>query len=167
MLVRLGVNDLRDPEFNCGDEDLNEFFFKDSIEAASQLVAVTYAWVVNGKAVAFLSLSNDAIKRELISKPQIRNISHGKRYATLPAVKIGRLATIAALQGNGVGTEILDYIKYWFTDNNKTGCRFLVVDAYNNDKTINFYLKNGFSFSIENDPQDKTKLMFFDLRTVK
>jgi hypothetical protein len=41
MLVRLGVNDLRDPEFNCGDEDLNEFFFKDSIEAASQLVAVT------------------------------------------------------------------------------------------------------------------------------
>ena len=166
MLVRLGVNDLRDPDFNCGDEDLNEFFLKDSIEASSQLVAVTYAWVVDGKTAGFLSLSNDAIKRELISKPQIRNISHGKRFATLPAVKIGRLATTAALQGSGVGTEILDYIKYWFTDNNKTGCRFIVVDAYNNDQTINFYLKNGFSFSIENDPEDKTRLMFFDLKMI-
>lgn len=141
MLVRLGVNDLRDPDFNCGDEDLNEFFLKDSIEATSQLVAVTYAWVVNSKTVGFLSLSNDA-------------------------VKIGRLATTVALQGSGVGTEILDYLKYWFTDNNKTGCRFIVVDAYNNDKTINFYLKNGFSFSIENDSEDKTKLMFFDLKMV-
>jgi hypothetical protein len=89
MLVRLGVNDLRDPDFNCGDEDLNEFFLKDSIEATSQLVAVTYAWVVNGKTVGFLSLSNDAIKRELISKPQIRNISHGKRFALCLQLKSG------------------------------------------------------------------------------
>jgi GNAT superfamily N-acetyltransferase len=170
VLVRLGIDDERDATFDCGDSDLNEFFFQDSRVACKELVSVTYAWIESGRTLAFFSVSNDAVKRELMSKSVFkrlcRRISRGKRYSTLPAVKIGRLGTSVEHQSNGVGSDILDFIKFWFTDGNKTGCRFIIVDAYNNDRTINFYLKNGFSFLMESDESEKTRLMFFDLMTI-
>ena len=76
-----------------------------------------------------------------------------------------------------VGSQILGYIKDWFrSSDNKTGCRFLVVDAYNNARTIHFYQKNGFKtlYKIEQDERDflqlkpeeplETRFMFFDLK---
>jgi GNAT superfamily N-acetyltransferase len=77
------------------------------------------------------------------------------------------LATDVDKQGLGIGSEILDYIKSWFTDGNKTGCRFIIVDAYNNEKTIKFYKKNGFSFLLSSDELQETRLMFFDLMLVQ
>ena len=87
----------------------------------------------------------------------------------MPAVKIGRLATASLLQGDGIGTKILDIVKMWFTKGNKTGCRFIIVDANNNPRTLSFYKKNGFLFLDEHSTskEDKTRLMFFDLQTFK
>ena len=170
MLVRLGTEDKRDAAFDCGDDDLNEFFFKDSRLANSELVAVTYAWIEDTRTLAFFSLSNDAIKRELLTgsafKRITRRVNHDKRYSTMPAVKIGRFAVDKTAQANGLGTLVLDFIKYWFTDGNKTGCRFIVVDAYNSPSTMNFYMKNGFQFLLDGDKTNKTRLMFFDLKTI-
>lgn len=54
MLVKLGANDERDPLFDCGDADLNEYFFNDSRVACRELIAVTYAWIdESGRMVAF------------------------------------------------------------------------------------------------------------------
>lgn len=171
MLVRLGIDDDRDTTFDCGDDDLNEFFFKDSRLACSELVSVTYAMIESGKTIAFFAVSNDAVKRQLLTgsafKRHARRVAPSKRYPTLPAVKIGRLGVDRESHGNGVGTGLLSFIKDWFTNGNKTGCRFIIVDAYNNPKAINFYLKNGFSFSLSSDESDKTRLMFFDLMTIK
>ena len=85
----------------------------------------------------------------------------------MPAVKIGRLGVSAKIQSSGVGSSILDFVKAWFTEGNKTGCRFILVDALNNPRTIKFYKDNGFDFLIFNgdDDDDKTRLMFFDLMT--
>lgn len=70
----------------------------------------------------------------------------------------------------------MEFIKDWFRDeDNKTGCRFLVVDAYNNFKTLNFYERNGFKFLYKDDEEEKsfyhindsviaTRLMYFDLK---
>jgi GNAT superfamily N-acetyltransferase len=167
MLVRLGVEDERDQSFDCGDKDLNEYFFIDSKQACSELIAVTYAYIDEGKTTAFFSVSNDSIKREVISKPDIKKVAHGKRYSTLPSVKIGRFATHDSIHRNGLGSILMDFIKDWFTNKNKTGCRFIVVDAYNNDRAINFYKRNGFTFSLADDENEKTRLMFFDLSLVK
>jgi GNAT superfamily N-acetyltransferase len=169
IIRRLSAEDVR-PSFDCGEQDLNEFFAVDSIKSGRELLSVTYV-VMDKKddAIAFFSLSNDSIRRDEspILRKLIKKIPHQKRYSTLPAVKIGRLATRASNQGNGIGTEILDFLKYWFTDGNKTGCRFIIVDAYNNEKTIKFYQKNGFSFLFSSDELEKTRLMVFDLMTVK
>jgi hypothetical protein len=80
----------------------------------------------------------------------------------MPAVKIGRFATCTGMQGKEIGTDILDYIKVWFTQGNKTGCRFIIVDAYNNPRTIKYYERNDIEFLV-NDVKETTRLMYFDL----
>ena len=61
-------------------------------------------------------------------------------------------------------------------DSIKTGCRFLVVDAYNNPRTLHFYEQNNFSFlhadeaeecayyNIPTEEAIATRLMYFDLK---
>jgi hypothetical protein len=70
----------------------------------------------------------------------------------------------------------MDFIKTWFFDSqNKTGCRFIVVDAYNSEEPISYYKNCGFEFLFSTEDQEKqyynhsskyglaTRLMFFDL----
>ena len=75
-----------------------------------------------------------------------------------------------------IGSDVLRYIKYWFLDPyNKTGCRYVLVDAYNSASTIRFYESNGFATVFSSEEQEKeyrhiaeerplnTRLMYFDL----
>lgn len=173
--------------FTCGNDDLDDFFLKDASKYAEELLGKTYCWVtdeVPRRIVSMFTLSNDSIKtRNLLSKERNklqRKISNVKRGRSYPATLIGRLGVSKECQGNGnhVGTQVIDFLKMWFRhDDNKTGCRFLVVDAYNNTATTSFYLKNGFLFlhtseedekeyyGIAADVQLKTRLMYFDLKT--
>jgi len=134
------------------DSDLNEFFHKDSIISGKELLSVTYAIEKNSAITGFISVSNDAIKKEDLTRSRARKlfkfIPRGKHYKSMPAVKIGRLAICKDNARKGIGTMLLDYVKFWFTEGNKTGCRFIVVDAYNREETISFYTKNGFDFLI-------------------
>ena len=157
------------PAFDCGDDDLNEFFAKDSVKSGRELLSVTYVAEIGEEVVAFFSLSNDALRRNDTTRSRItrilKRVPREKRYPSMPAVKIGRLATCIARRRNNIGTELLDYLKFWFTHGNKTGCRFIIVDAYNIPRTIGFYRKNGFDFLVSGDEEDKTRLMYFDLIT--
>jgi len=170
ILKRLNPEDLR-PPFDCDDDDLNEFFTKDSIISDRELLSVTYVFEQNNKTIAFFSVSNDSIKKENVPpskfKKLVKPIPHEKRYSSLPAVKVGRFAICNTMQRHGFGTALLDFIKVWFTQGNKTGCRFIIVDAYNKPRIIQFYQRNGFQFLIEEDSSDETRLMFFDLITFK
>lgn len=39
--------------------------------------------------------------------------------------------------------QVIEYIASWFVHpDNKTGCRFIVVDAYNKENVLHFYEKN-------------------------
>ena len=156
------------PAFDCGDDDLNEYFERDSRIGCLELVAVTYAVYKGDDIIAFFSVSNDAVKKDQIGKGPFRKltacISRGKCYSSQPAVKIGRLAVAKTFQHSRIGGRLLDYIKAWFTIGNKTGCRFIIVDAYRG--VIPFYEKNGFVLLSENDKDEKTRLMYFDLITV-
>ncbi|WP_420870342.1 GNAT family N-acetyltransferase [Leptospira meyeri] len=69
-------------------------------------------------------------------------------------------------QNQGLGSDILNYIKGLFLDSNKTGCRFVTVDAYNNKETLSFYEKNGFIYLTQSDTNEDTRLMYFDLITI-
>lgn len=157
--------------FDCGDSDLNEFFLKDAVNYLRQLLAVTYVFESKDETVAFFSVLNDKIinkdteTQNTISHKLSRKIPNDKRRPSYPAVKIGRLGVHLNYQSQGIGCEVIDFIKALFTDDNKTGCRFITVDAYNNEKAASFYLKNSFKFLTEVDKDDDTRLMYFDLMT--
>jgi GNAT superfamily N-acetyltransferase len=165
------LSDDNRPGFDCADNDLNEFFSIDSIVSDRELLSVTYVVEFDGVTVAFFSLSNDAVKKRTLNSSRWEKLTNiipsRKRYASLPAVKIGRLATTVSYQSSGLGSEILDFIKDWFTNGNKTGCRFITIDAYNNPRAIRFYEKNGFTNLLPAKESDKTTLMIFDLMTVR
>ena len=81
---------------------------------------------------------------------------------------IGRLGVAKNFQdtNDGIGSQAIDYIISWFLlPDNKTGCRFIVVDAY----------KNGFKFLYSTEelekeanhiPEDEhleSRMMYLDL----
>lgn len=155
------------PAFECGDADLNEFFSKDSINYHKELISITYAAMClkTDAVLGFFSVSNDAVRKEDAPKSALRRlmkpISRVKRFKSTPAVKIGRLAVCENMIKNGLGTQLLDFIKVSFTNNNKTGCRFIIVDAYKS--SVGFYEKNGFKLLNGKEDRDATDLMYFDL----
>jgi hypothetical protein len=164
-LVRL-TSETEIKPFDCGNSDLNDFLFEDSKPFLYELLAVTYLYEYGDKTVCFFSVSNDKISHDEAFSKQTWNVFRsmfpdGKRIRGYPAVKVGRLGVDKEYKAMKFGTGLLDAIKISFLNSNKTGCRFITVDAYN--EITNFYEKNGFRFLTETDAEKKTRLMYFDL----
>jgi len=172
--------------FSCKDHDLDEFFSKDAFFYDVELIGKTYAWVDAAEPkniLGLITLANDSVKTQTLATTARnrlqRTVTNAKRGINFPAVLIGRLGVASAYQGKGmnIGSQILDYVKDWFrSSDNKTGCRFIVVDAYNNERTLRFYERNGFKtlYKTEQEERDflglnpeetlETRFMFFDLK---
>ena len=169
--------------FDCGHPDLNDFFSNDCVAWSKELLGKSYCFRVDSDpsviACAF-TVSNDSVKTNFLpnsrKKKLIKSIPRTKQFRSYPAVLIGRLGVNHAFKGVGIGGELMDFIKSWFIDsNNKTGCRFLVVDAYNEPRPLWYYRNNDFEFlfgteeqekkymGLSDDDQLKTRLMYFDL----
>jgi len=148
--------------FDCGDRDLTEFFLEDAIPHKRELVGVTYFFFddANKTAISFFTVSNDAVRTDTFRD----SLPDGKRYSFYPAVKIGRFGVNKDYQRQQIGRQMMDFIKRFFIVENKTGCRFLTVDAYNKSEILEFYHKNGFTFLSEKDANKQTRTMKYDLK---
>ena len=171
-LKRLSPNDTRKP-FDCKDADLNDFFINDSASNDRKLLSVTFVLEDDVKTIAFFSLLNDKISADESTgnwwKKHIKkHFPEPKQYRSYPAVKIGRIGVHSDYQSQGLGTQVVDYIKGIFLEDNKSGCRYLTVDAYNKSNTLRFYEKNDFIYFIKKDlpPRIMTRLMYFDLMSL-
>lgn len=87
-----------------------------------------------------------------------------KHYDGYPAVKITRFGVRSEFQRNKIGSSILHAVKQLFLTENRTGCRFITVDAYNTPGVREFYAKNDFEDLPKDKPSATTHSMFFDLR---
>lgn len=174
--------------FTCKDEDITEFFTQDYADYAYQLLGKSYCFVkpdtseiVCAFTVANSSVKVDSLPSNLRNKLN-RKIPNAKRRPQYPAVLVGQLAVSDLFSGHHVGDELLDFIKSWFIDPlNKTGCRYVIVDAVNHPKVFEYYQRNGFKFLFSLDEEEwtflhnkgleqttpiepmKTRLMYFDL----
>ncbi len=174
LLRKLTPNDTRIKPFDCKDADLNGFLLESDSHKANarhhvrELLAVTYLVEDTEKntTVAYFSLLNDRVERELTDSREwnrlSREIPNIKRRSSHPAVKLGRLAVSAMYQKQGWGMRILGLLKQWFTHNNKTGCRYITVDALRSAQS--FYEKNGFQVLVSPEREDETVLMYYDLK---
>ena len=171
--------------FSCDDDDLDEFFSKDCLINQRKLLGKTYLFCLKNQPdtiVTAFSLSNDSIrltnritdedKEQFLDDTELRD----KTLKRFPAVLIGRLGTSKDFAGRGYGSAIMDFIKVLFRTNDRTGCRFLIVDAMNRPETLHFYEKNGFQYLINDERLEakymgigvghlplNTRLMYFDL----
>lgn len=158
--------------FDCHDEDLNDFILNEASLYRNALLSVTY--VVEDKesdeVLAYFSLANDKISiSDFESKTDFNRFRkhkfvNEKRLRSYPAIKIGRLAISKSAQHQSIGTYLLEFIEDYFIVDNKSGCRFVTVDAYVD--AIPFYIKNNYQF-LNNDDEDKrTRVMYFDLASL-
>lgn len=171
--------------FDCGVDDLNDFFAKDAITYEKDLMGKTYCWLDNSndrKIIAMVTLANASIQTTHLPNNPKRHlhkaIAYNKQGRTYPAVLIGRLGVDKSYQGAEfrIGAQIMDFIKDWFISaDNKTGCRFILVDAVNNSHTLIYYERNGFKplfprvcdekafYDISENEELRTRMYYFDL----
>ncbi|MDR3350481.1 MAG: GNAT family N-acetyltransferase [Prevotellaceae bacterium] len=167
-LVRL-EEDMITPPFESEDEDLNNFLLNDAKNYLKSLLAITYMYQTDDETIAYFSLSNDSLIKNEGEKPGWnkinRAIPNDKRRRSYPAVKIGRLAVAKKYTGMGIGSlMLLTGQNMYINEQQRAGCRFLMVDAYRD--ALPFYQKNDFKFLTEQDVNDDTRIMYFDLKAV-
>lgn len=152
--------------FSCGDKDLDEFFHSDAAAYEHALFGKTYAFVhkKSGEISSMFTISNGSVQARQMRRSLRDKVPHPKRLIhNYPSVLIGRLAVSKDFQGHGIGSEILDFLKIWFSDShNKTGCRFLAVDAYNAQSVLKFYGSNEFSFIFKSENEERASLQLHE-----
>lgn len=161
-------------KFDCKDDDLNDYIINESHLYTEELLAVSYVMepqtdTSHSHVAAYFSLANDKVSLEdFESKTEFnsfrKRFRNPKRLKGYPAVKLCRLAVDNESKGYGIGSFLLNFIKSYFITDNKTGCRFLTVDAYS--EAIPFYLKNGFIPLNDDDEGQETRLLYFDLNDI-
>jgi len=174
--------------FDCEHDDLNDFFLNDVDNYSAELLGKSYCFTLDEDPktiVCAFTISNDSIKTTHLPGSRKRAVSKSiprqKQMRTYPAVLIGRLGVhkdYRFIEGEEerTGNQLMNFIKSWFIDaNNKTGCRFIVVDSYNEHRPLRYYTSNGFVPLFSSEEQEKayanlpdeailkTRLMYFDL----
>jgi GNAT superfamily N-acetyltransferase len=169
--------------FSCGDLDLDDFFYSNADNYDRQLLGKSFCYRLKDDSttiVCAFTLSNSSVDAKKLPNNRRKKLTeyvpHEKQLNSYPATLIGRLGVNKAYSGKGIGTELMKFIKQWITEPaNKSGCRYLTVDAYNNEATKKFYEANGFKYIFSTEKQEKeyiglsdekelkTRLMYFDL----
>lgn len=174
--------------FDCENNDLNDFFANDVLNYTSELLGKSYCFTLDSNEniiVAAFTISNDSIKTFTLPNARKKKINadipRPKQMKSYPAVLIGRLGVnknYRKIEGEdkSIGDQLMDFIKSWFIDKaNKTGCRFIIVDSYNETAPLKYYKRNGFIELFSSEKQEReytnlpeeanlaTRLLYFDL----
>ncbi|GHT18690.1 N-acetyltransferase [Bacteroidia bacterium] len=169
--------------FCCGDVDLDDFFLTDVENYGKQLLGKSYCYRLNEDPtviVCAFTLANSSVDVRHFPgsrrKKLAELIPREKHLSSYPAYLVCRLGVSTAFRGKGIGTNLMNNIKLWvLKPDTKGGCRFLTVDAYNNEATRQYYTANGFNDAFSTEQQEKeymgmppekelkTRLMYFDL----
>ncbi len=156
-------------DFNCGDEDLNQFLIDDAKHFLEKRIANTFILEDNGHIVAYFCLLNDKVSRQEVTNSNWRTIKdsfpESKRFRSYPTVKIGRFAVAKDYQRQHIGSVLMDSLKLFLKEeSSKSAFRYITVDAYLS--AIPFYIKNGFEELTKKDEDEHTRLMYFDMMEI-
>ena len=119
-----GVIDRYNP-FECGnDEDMDDFFRDDAISYRKYQMGNTYCFLSTENSkdiVACFTVSNDSLR--IYDLPNSRRnamqkiTNREKMLSRFPGVLIGRLAVSKKYKHQGVGSQVLKFLKFWFAEN--------------------------------------------------
>ena len=151
---------------------MNDFILNESHHYQKTLFSVTYVYehINNGEIIGYFSLANDRVSlTDFENKTEFNRFRRSrfvneKRIKSYPAVKICRLGIKKDYHGKGIGSILLYFIKSYFLEENKSGCRFITVDAYHD--AIPFYKNNDFQYLRKDEYDIVTRLLYFDLNDI-
>jgi len=167
--------------FDCGNADLNDFFNREAILYKRQLLSDTcfFRHRDSGSAVCAFSFSASSIKTADLPGSRRKKVKElvprEKSLKSYPGILIGRLGVSTAFGGQGVGSQLVSFIKDFCFSNFTYFVRFLLVDAYNEPAVLGFYQKNDFIPVFSTEAQEKetyrqmpsdalhTRYMFYDM----
>lgn len=170
--------------FDCQQEpSIQEFFRDEAIPNAEELMSKSYCFYKRDTmevVAAFCALNTD-IAVDFIPKNTRnklnRKIPYAKQRDHYPAVLIGQIAVFDAFVQYHLGDELMNSIKWWLRNvANLVAARYVVVDAVNHEKVLQFYRRNQFwnVFKTEEDERManeleegqplKTRFMIADLK---
>ena len=138
-------------DFDCGNADLNDFFNCDALQYRRQMLSETcfFCCKSSGNVVCAFSFSASSIKTADLPgsrrKKVKEHIPREKSLKSYPAMLIGRLGVSIDFSGQGVGSQLIGFIKDFSLIQYPAFVRFLLVDAYNEPPVVGFYKKNDFS----------------------
>lgn len=156
-------------DFDCGNEDLNEFLtteevvnYKREWAGHTFLVRKSSDWDLVGYytvAPDGLEIPDDWVKKSMVNHLGIKRIG---------ALLLGRLAVALPHQGTGVGSMMLKHI---FTAELDTGRPARVVRLTCYPDRLAWYRSRGFSFISEKEQEKAVKgaekiRLFFDLQAI-
>ena len=168
-------------DFDCGNEDLNEFFNHDALLYRRQMLSETcfFRHKITGAVVCAFSFSASSIKTADLPGSRRKKVKEyvprEKSLKSYPGILIGRLGVATEFGGQGTGSQLLDFIKDFCLLNYPGFARYLLVDAYNEPTVLKFYQKNDFTAVFSSEEQEKeayrqppseilrTRYMFFDM----
>jgi len=154
--------------FDCQREPaIQDFFRNEAILNADELMSKSYCFYrpdTMEAVAAFCVISTD-IAIDLIPKSTRnklnRKIPYAKQRDHYPAVLIGQIAVFDNFTHYHLGDELMDSIKWWLRHvANLIAARYVVVDAVNNEKVLQFYSRNQFwtIFKTEEDERIANKI---------
>jgi len=167
--------------FDCGNADLNEFFNLDAFEYKRQMLSQTCFFRHKSSNTVVCAFSFSASSLKTTDLPGSRRkkvkeyIPREKSLKSYPGILIGRLGVAKEFNGQGIGSQLIKFIKNFCLANFPDFVRFLLVDAYNEPSVLGFYQKNDFVSVFSTEEQEKeayrqstseelrTRYMFFDL----
>lgn len=187
--VAQGNPELDIQAFDCGRASVNEFFHNEAQDYQDELFGKTYYFCLPDKPseiVAGFTVANASIFTKQLpnarQKKIGREVHHEKGLINYPAILLAQLGVDVKYKGRHLGPQIIDFVMYWFTSaDNKSGCRHLIVDAYDEPHLLDFYQRSGLNlffssldqemeyrnWNIEKDGPLETRLMYRDMILLK
>lgn len=121
-------------------DDMDKFLKNEAFDDQNKGLNTTHLFIdtETNKLVAYISLCNDSIRLELDERSDM-NLS----YATVPAVKIARLAVSNEYKHKGIGKSLIHFAAYIGQEVRKvSGLTFITLDCY--EHRLSFYESFGF-----------------------
>ncbi len=156
--------------FHSYEQELVDFLLEDAFQNQRLNLSVTFLWFYQEKLVSYITLLNDRITLDGDLQSFFKN--KGVLYKSLPALKIGRLCVDDNYRKNGFGTAMVKFAIKIAREISveKSGCRFLTVDAKRNKNealdSYSFYTKMGFE-SLRPEKDQINTPMYLDLKLIE
>lgn len=105
-----------------------------------------------------------------------KEVTYEKQRRQYPATLIGQLVVFDGYEQYHVGDELMEFLLVWLMEHGMNmGNRFLLVDAINHEKVLEFYNRNDFKLMFRTEDDEKsaigkpldepltTRMMFYDM----